>query len=356
MRPRPLAAGLLVAALLGGCGGGGGGGASPPAAGNDPFYGVIAPEPLPGPHLLETLGHGGAGTLRLNLAWSSVQAGPSAPLDWSHYDPVIAGAARSGIHVLPTVYSSPLWAEPSPETPPLGAALPRFQGFVKAAVRRYGSDGTFWSDHPDLPKLPVTNWELWNEPNSPIFWKPAPDAAQYASLLAAFHSAVTSADPAAHVLLGGLFPTPSGGVPMDEFLAQLQRSGAGGDFDAAALHPYAANPAQALRRVAQLRAGLRAAGAGSKPIWVTEVGWASGGSPSSVTVGSARQAAYLGRLFRLATAARDRLGIAGVIWYSLIDTPGPVWVTNCGLFNVDGSPKPSWSAFERAAPPPGTAS
>jgi hypothetical protein len=356
VRFRPLAAGcLIVAALLGGCGGGGGGGVSP-ATGNDPFYGVIAPEPLPGASLLDTLGHGGAGTLRVNLAWSSVQAGPSAPFDWSHYDPVIAGAARNGIHVLPTIYSSPLWVEPSPETPPLGAALPRFQSFVRAAVRRYGSDGTFWSDHPDLPTLPITDWELWNEPNSPIFWKPAPDAAQYASLLAAFHSTVRSADPVAQILIGGLFPTPSGGIPMGEFLAQLQRAGADADFDAASLHPYARNPAQALQRISQLRSGLRAAGAGTKPIWVTEVGWASGGAPSSVTVGPTRQAAYVTELFRLASAARQRLGIAGVIWYSLIDTPGPVWVTNCGLFDVNGSPKPSWSAFERVAPPPAAAS
>jgi hypothetical protein len=339
---------LLAAAALPGCGGGGGG-SSPATPPHDGFYGVIAPEAQPSVGLLGRLGSGGAGTVRINLAWAYVQSGPGAPYDWSHYDPIVAGAARSGMRVLATVYSSPVWAEPSPETPPLGAALPGFVAFVHAAAERYGSGGSFWSGHPDLPKIPITDWQLWNEENSAIFWKPAPDAAQYAGLLRSFHSAIASADSAARILIGGLFPTPSGGVPMGTYLAQLVRAGAGADFDAAAVHPYAQTPPAALQRVAQLRSDLRSLGAGSKPIWVTEVGWASGGAPSSITVGPARQAAYLSQVFRLARAARDRLGIAGVVWYSLVDTPGPIWVNNCGLFDVAGNPKPSWTAFTRAA-------
>ena len=337
---------MLAAALLGGCGGGGGGGS--PAAGRDPFYGVIAPEAGPTLGLLDRLGRGGVGTIRINMAWAYVQSGPGAPYDWSHYDPLIAGAARNGIHVLVTVYSSPTWAEPSPETPPLGKALPGFTAFARAAAARYGSNGSFWSDHPDLPKLPVTDWQLWNEENSPIFWKPAPDAAQYAGLLRAFHSAVTAADPDAKILIGGLFPSPKGGLEMGDFLTQLDRAGAGGQFDAAAVHPYAATPRTALGTVERLRGDLDRVGAASKPLWVTEIGWASGGAPSGVTVGAARQASYLTQTFQLASAARERLGIAGVVWYSLIDTPGPVWVTNCGLFDTGGAPKPSWDAFVRA--------
>jgi polysaccharide biosynthesis protein PslG len=337
---------LLATALLAGCGGGGGGGGSQPS-GRDAFYGVIAPEPPPSAALLDTLGRGRVGTVRINLAWAYVQSGPGADYDWSHYDPIIAGAARNNIRVLITVYSSPTWAEPSAETPPLGDALPGFEAFVRAAAGRYGSGGSFWSDHTDLPKLPVTDWQLWNEPNSPIFWKPAPDAAQYATLLRAFHDAVAASDPDAQILLGGLFPSPAGGIPMADFLAQLHRDGAGGEFDAAAIHPYASNPRQALGRVVQLRAALRAVGPGSKPIWVTEVGWASAGRPSGVTVGPARQAAYLTQTFRLAASQRERLGIAGVLWYALIDTPGPIWINNCGLFDLDGSPKPAWESFVR---------
>ena len=53
--------------------------------------------------------------------------------------------------------------------------------------------------------------------------------------------------------------------------------------------------------------------------------------------------------FELATANRNRLGIGGVIWYSLNDTPGPLWVGHCGLFTVEGLPKPAWQAFAQVA-------
>ena len=82
-------------------------------------------------------------------------------------------------------------------------------------------------------------------------------------------------------------------------------------------------------------------------IWISEVGWASGGRPSGLTVGPERQAAYLTQTYELAAEARERLGLAGVIWFSLNDTPGPLWPGHCGLFELDGNPKPSWGALTR---------
>jgi hypothetical protein len=312
---------------------------------NNGFYGVISAEPLPGRSELARLGRGGIGTLRVNLAWGYVQAGTDVPYDWNHYDGVVGDAARNGIRVLATVYGSPPWAEPTPEYPPLGPNLPRFSDFVRAAVRRYGVDGTFWSAHRDLPKLPIMTWQLWNEPNFRFFWKPAPDPRQYLELLRTFHSAVKAADPEARVMLGGLFPTPRDGLSLETFLSALYRAGAARLFDAAAIHPYAATPDDALERVAELRALMRRFGDAEKPIWITEVGWASGGAPSGLTVGPARQAEYLRRTFELAAGQRNRLGISGMVWYSLKDTPGPLWVGHCGLFTLAGDPKPSWDAL-----------
>jgi polysaccharide biosynthesis protein PslG len=306
---------------------------------------VIAAEPLPDDAELDRLGDGGAGTLRVNLAWGSVQAGPDAPFDWSHYDGVIGGAARNGIRVLPTVYSSPQWAEPSPEYPPLGDRLPDFEDFVRAAVQRYGSDGSFWKENSDAPKLPVTDWQLWNEPNSPLFWKPTPDAGEYLTLLRGFDSAVHGVDPDARIMLGGLFPTPKGGDDLDDFLSALYRGGGKGLFDATAVHPYAAAPRDALRFAEQARGVMNRFGDSKAGLWITEVGWASGGQPSGLTVGPERQAGYLTQTFDLAARERQRLGLEGVIWYSLNDVPGSVWPAHCGLFTLDGQPKPSWDAF-----------
>jgi hypothetical protein len=350
-RRAALAVVALSTALLASCGGGGdgsgGSGDGQTAKANDPFYGVISAEPLPGDTELARLGGGGVGTLRVNLAWAYAQSGPGAPYDWSHYDPVVANAASHGIRVLATVYGSPAWAEATSERPPLGGELRPFESFVKAAVDRYGSDGSFWPAHPDVPKLPVTDWQLWNEPNSPLFWKPTPDAGQYQELLGAFHAAVKGADPRARVVLGGLFPTPTGGPPMEEFIADLYRAGGGRLFDAAAVHPYAGTPREAIRMVERARAVMSRFGERAKPIWITEVGWASGGAASGLTVGPGTQAKYLKRTFTLAANERNRLAIAGVVWYSLNDTPGPLWVGHCGLFDLAGQPKPAWGALAK---------
>lgn len=354
MRPRISLALLALAgtAALASCGGGGGGdgGGGNGAQPHDPFYGVISAEPLPGAAQLSELGDAGAGTLRINLAWGSVQSGPGAPYDWSHYDPVVRAAAASGIHVLATVYSTPDWAASTAEVPPLtDSDLHGFDDFVQAAVQRYGADGSFWRDHQDTPELPIEDWQLWNEPNSPLFWKPKPDPAGYLRLLRSFSPTVRGADPGARILLGGLFPTPRNGLSLEDFLGGLYRGGGRGLFDAVALHPYARTPRDAIDRVAQARAVMRRFGDSGKPIWITEVGWASAGTPPGLVVGPQGQASYLRRMFELAAADRRRLGIAGVVWYSLNDTPGPLWVGHCGLFTVEREPKPASSAFAEVA-------
>ena len=153
--------------------------------------------------------------------------------------------------------------------------MAQFQDFVRAAVGRYGAGGTFWREHPDVPRLPVTDWQVWNEPNSPLFWKPSRNAAAYLELLRGFDSAAAEADPG-RIVLGGLFPTPRGGITMVYFITALYRA-APNLFDAAAIHPYAANPENALdvdRGAARPRWTARDEDgrSGSR-----EVGWASGG-------------------------------------------------------------------------------
>ena len=215
---------------------------------------------------------------------------------------------------------------------------------MRAAVARYGNGGAFWREHPELPTMPIEQWQLWNEPNSLYFWKPAPDPRSYLTVLRVFHGAVKRVDPDGSVMLGGLFPTPKG-INMPAFVSDLYRHGAAKLFDTAAVHPYAADPERALASTEQLRGLLDRAGDRSKPIWITEVGWASGGQPSGLTVGPERQAEYLTRTFELAAAARERLRLGGVIWFALSDTPGPLWPGHCGLFDLNGHPTAAWHAL-----------
>ena len=41
-------------------------------------------------------------------------------------------------------------------------------------ARRYGPGGSFWDRHPRLPRLPVRAWQVWNEPNLPVFGRRDP--------------------------------------------------------------------------------------------------------------------------------------------------------------------------------------
>src|SRR5262249_41102751 len=186
---------------------------------------------------------------------------------------------------------------------------------------RYGADGSFWKQNPDLPKTPITDWQVWNEPNSPLFWKPTPNAGDYLALLRAFDSAIRPVDPGTRILVGGLFPTPKGGITLSSFMSQLYRGNGAGLFDAVAIHPYAANPQDAIASTQRLRNVMDQAGDGAAPIWITEVGWASGGQPSGLTVGPQRQADYLRQIFQLAAEDRERLPPPGGVRYSLQDPP-----------------------------------
>jgi polysaccharide biosynthesis protein PslG len=310
------------------------------------FYGVISADD-PTQSQINRMGAGHVGTLRINLVWGAVQPNQNDPLDWSHYDELIGAAARNGIHVLPTVYSSPKWAAALPNYPPDDQFRPDFRAFVRAAAERYGSNGAFWMQNPQIPKLPITDWQLWNEPNSPSFWFSKPSPRQYAALLRVFHDGIKGGDPSARIVLAGLFRTPRihNGIFLSKYLPAIYRAGARDLFDAVAVHPYATTPKIALEALKETRTIMRRFKDKKKPLWITELGWATGGQPTPLTVSLQRQANYLRQSFKLLAANRGRLHIAGVVWYSFMDEPGPIWVGHTGLFTESGDPKPSWNAF-----------
>jgi hypothetical protein len=293
------------------------------------------------------MGTGKVGTLRINFVWGAVQPKEGAALDWSHYDAIIGEAAKQGIHVLPTVFSSPDWVAAKTQFQPTGRFLRPFQNFVQAAAQRYGSNGTFWAQNPTIPKVPVTDWQLWNEMNSPSFWQGKPSAKKYVRLLKVFHNGIKGGDPSANVVLGGMFRTPRirNGVPLVRYLPGIYRAKGKKFFDAAAMHPYATTPGDALRAVKDTRRIMAQFKDKKAKLWITEIGWATGGDPTPLTVSPSRQAGYLRKSFNMLAANRKRLKIAGVVWYSWRDLPGGIWFNHTGLFTETLDPKPAWSAF-----------
>jgi len=337
------------------------------SAAEDPDLGVIAIE-QPTSAGFDRMGRAGLDVYRVNLSWSVVQHYSSEIYDWNgtpgaRYDNLVCSAARNGIEVLPTVFGAPGWANggKSPEKPPTAAFRDEFGDFIAAAAARYGVGGTIWSDPASpcagLTPVPITRWQIWNEPNLKYFWAPKPNAAGYRAMLTAAHRALEPSG--GQVMLAGLSPRPQPGfgVGPTTYLEILYRSGAKPYFDLMAAHPYDFKPSGVTAQVKALRKVMRKFADGRKRMWITEIGWASGGPKSTLTVKPSLQAAYLESTFRIAKTQTD-LGIDGLIWYSLRDVPfrevsPPAsrdgWIYHSGLLTSKGVAKPAWNTLARLA-------
>ena len=100
----------------------------------------------------------------------------------------------------------------------------------------------------------------------------------------------------------------------------------------------------------RIREVWRRPGDGRTPVWISELGWATGGGPSYFLTSPAEQAARLTSSFRWVARNRSRFRVAKLIWFSWSDRPGRAgrgWEFYCGLFRIDGTPKPAWTAFRK---------
>jgi len=189
----------------------------------------------------------------------------------------------------------------------------------------------------------IEAWEIWNEPNTSFFWRPAVDAEGYTTLLRKTYRAVKTANPAAKVILGGLSPgTAMDSIRASEFLGQIYQHGGGGSFDAVAFHAYGAGPLKNWLGDAllEIRYAMDQNGDARKRVWITEMGCYTNG-PGSVN--EEWQAEYL-------LAARTFLAripyLERVFWYTLMDANGSdIPESNYGLFRADGTAKPAVQAF-----------
>ena len=124
-------------------------------------------------------------------------------------------------------------------------ALAAWRSFLSAAVRRYGPGGTFWAEHPNLPKVPIRDWQIWNEQNADPFFRPRARPRDYARILRAADRAIHGRDRKADVILGGMAELAGSrkAIPGPRYLAQLYGiKGIERSFDSAAVHPMRPRP------------------------------------------------------------------------------------------------------------------
>jgi polysaccharide biosynthesis protein PslG len=317
------------------------------------------------------IGEGGAGTIRTPFYWPAIEPDPpvtdggilpglpgSSPesKNFTETDRLVGNAAQAGVRVMPFVYGTPDWVASDPARPPIDTAEGRaaWQDLLGDLVRRYGPGGEFWQDNPDIPKTPITDWQISNEPNSALFWEPEPSPTEYAQLLQLSGEAIRAADPNAAIVLAGMFGTPATGIEAWTFLDSLyQVPGITQHFDAYALHPYAPNLKGIEAQVGLVRDVLGRYGEKSLPLLISEIGWPTDGPAGYNLVKTpAAQKAMLAKAFKLFLSERRRWKIERVIWYTWRDNDVQPNCSVCrysGLFTSGLEPKPAWRKFTQFA-------
>jgi len=332
------------------------------ASANSSFYAIVPQVTLKAKDYRQ-IDRANAGTVRLILNWSSIQPTKSTT-NWAYFDAQVKMAADRGIKILPFLYGSPDWIggcshDCGTHPPSTRKALSRWKHFVGLAAKRYGPGGVFWQ-HYDGKARPIRVWQVWNEQNSKTFFTPKPSPKIYARVLDKASKAIRARDRKAEIVLGGMFGTPGGGhgnhaIAAADYLRKLYKiSGAKHDFDGIALHPYARSIDSVKLQVQLARHELRRAHDSKTDLWITELGWASGGKPNPLNVGSKKaQAQRLTDAFKMFHSHRQEWNVRLVSWFSWQDSHASdsfcFFCDKSGLVTGKGKKKPAYSAFKRLA-------
>ncbi len=229
----------------------------------------------------------GVNNVRILIPWAGIEATQDV-YTWSTVDYIVNAAYERNMGVLGILNSTPSWAS-LPGLPPYASAptsVEEYAEFVGLVAERYAGK--------------VTAYEVYNEPNTSVFWAPSPDAAAYTELLQAAYTSIKAADPTATVLGGVLISIatwPPYYVNPVDYLQQMYDAGAAGYFDALSFHPYHYSlkfsegapwwNLSPINQMAMMHDIMVANGDGDKLIWSTEYG-----QPTAVA-NEATQADYI---------------------------------------------------------------
>ncbi len=257
---------------------------------------------------------------REEFSWARIEVAPGK-YDWSFYDQMVATAKRHGISVYGLLAYWSRWTKPyTPE------GIADYCRFAQAAAERYRDE--------------IRHWEVYNEPNI-FFWQGPRD--MYADLLTKAYAAIRAGNAHAQVL-----GCSTAGIDLP-FIRRTVELGA--PFDVLTIHPYRAQLTDR-RFVADLQEAAQAAAAphaGPRPVWITEMGWATHVPHNSPSEGfrvttERDQACLLARAYIDAIAS----GVcSNVSWYDFRnDGDDPFnFEHNLGIVTQQFALKPAYRAF-----------
>ena len=203
---------------------------------------------------LQAIHDAGIRFVRADFVWSLIE-NPQGEWHFEKIDATLSELEKYDLTFLPILdYDTP-WSRPVLEH------LDLWKEFVRKVVTRYQDK--------------LRYWEVWNEPNLEQFWYSKPNAADYAKLLIESSRVIREIDPNLKVVYGG-----TSGIPF-KFIEESFAAGACEAFDVMNIHPYRNGLASTgtddsfVDEIGMVRDLMRRYGAGDKPIWITEMGWAS---------------------------------------------------------------------------------
>ncbi len=288
---------------------------------------------------LDLISAAGFRWVRMDFGWAQTER-KTNEFNWSDYDTLTANLEKRGMHAIYILdYSNPLYEEQAESINPLthqsqsDIASPQHPESIAAFAHWAAAAAKHFRGKPIL-------WEIWNEPNI-TFWKPKPNARQYADLALAACRAVREADPRAGIIgpACSTFDWP--------FLKTVLESGMLEYLDAVSVHPYRGPkqpPETAAADYQKLRELIASCGHDERqrkvPIVCGEWGYSSherGVSPET-------QAAFL---------ARQQLsnlldGVPLSIWYDWKNDGSDPKENehNFGTVGPDLKPKPAYAAIQ----------
>ena len=352
-----------------------------PSFRDDSPYGVVTPPA--NEKEWELFSQMGAAWVQWSAAWAylEVQPGvfwftPGAPKQYANPDTLVEEANKHGVRTVIQFRTVPPWAakgrigsfKEAGETrgdtfPPDEEHWDAYDKFVETVVGRFKSQG-------------VHHYEVWAEAEGSLFknWSTPkfPKVEAYQRLLQHTRKAVKAKDPEGKILGPGDFvpllreaeqgytaPAQENRKPNEYAGSSLPGIGKAVDIVSGHFywtdwqaHPrthYGPEEINPSRRPTSLKEMIADAQelAGSRPVWISEVGYGSGVSVETPdNIGAAdddEQANLLVRYFLLARA----WGVKKMFWYTWKDRPGAngALQSSYGLLRRDGTAKPAYTAY-----------
>ena len=278
----------------------------------------------------------GVGWVRFDFLWQDIET-EQGKFNFSKYDAIVDIVTSSNLNILGILDYSVSWASTegkwnsTPDTKP-------FVNYAIKVIERY--------------KDKIKYWELWNEPDSGVYWSKQDGLKSYCELLKEVYIAAKKADPECKILNGGL----ANGLAS---VNRLYDNGAKGYFDILNIHffesPLHRGGIKGVTAYPKLAYKVMSRnGDGDKKIWITEIGcpgvkrglkvknWWMGKNPTE-----RQQADWLKKVY---TELLKDKHVDKIFWAFFRDTKNH-WDNGVDYFGVirwDFSKKPSFKNYKES--------